>query len=70
MTRQSTGYIILQGEKMLLLRRMTSARHGYTQLKLRVSGKDGEHFENIEVFLSEDNDKQISDLRAGKVITF
>lgn len=39
-------------------------------LKLCTSGKDGKHFDNIEAFLSDDNDEQVSDLLVGKVITF
>ncbi len=65
---QDVGYIKINGNKILLLRRRTTASGGYTQLKMRESGSDGEHFTNIEEFLSDDNEKLLNLLEAGKTI--
>jgi hypothetical protein len=65
---QDVGFININGHKILLLRRRTTASGGYTQLMLRVSGGDGQHFENIEEFLS-DNQKFLSLLNEGKTVT-
>lgn len=57
---QDVGYMILCGKKILLLRRVsckTGKHNSHTlmqHLKIRKSGKDGQHFESEQNYINDD----------------
>jgi len=61
---QTTGYMIIGGEKVLVLCRQKRVTR---QFKIRASGKDGNHFSDEECFF-EDVPEELEHLRKGAVI--
>jgi hypothetical protein len=68
---QSTGYILddQTGEKILVLMRQSNNRRTATHrsFKRRVSGKEGNYFEDESIFLNERRDR-LELLKAGQTI--
>jgi len=61
---QTIGYIQPNSEKVLVLVREGKT---YRDLKIRTSGKDGQHFRDEELFF-EDYPDRLAALKDGKVI--
>lgn len=72
MNVQALGHIYVGGKKVLVLRRMRSHKvyHCIVELKRRQSGQAGEHFDEDEKFLLDDNEQRVNELLAGKVIRY
>lgn len=68
-TMQNTGYIIVHGQKILVLSRFVirKDRSGYRSLKIRRSGVDGQFFDGESLFL-EERDELVDSLIKGNVI--
>ena len=63
---QDTGYLIVNGQKILVLRRTNLAACAVS-LKLRTSGKDGMFLSDESKYLEQDADC-LKALQSGKVI--
>lgn len=61
---QTTGYMIIGDEKILVLCRQKKYSR---QLKIRMSGKDGNHFSDEEMML-DDLPDLLKKLKGGQVI--
>lgn len=61
---QFSAFLLVRGEKILVLVRATKTRH---YLKLRLSGTDGNHLIDESIYL-EENDDLLQDLKIGKTI--
>ena len=61
---QTTGYIIIRGEIIMVLVR--EKKHS-RQFKLRKSGRPGRRFEDEEIYLK-NNPEKLRDLLNGKVV--
>ena len=66
---QSLGYLDINGQKILVLYRLTTTRNEWFgfKLKLRKSGKDGSFLVDESHYLKE-NPELLADLLSGKVI--
>jgi hypothetical protein len=71
---QSAGYMMINGEKVLVLMRPAGKGRGWKtgawfgrSFKIRKSGGDGTHFSDDEVYLNE-HPEIVEQLKAGKVI--
>ncbi len=61
---QTTGHLLIDGQKILILVR---EKRYSRQLKIRLSGKDGNRFNDEEYYL-QDNPSLLQDLLVGKVV--
>ncbi len=63
---QTTGYVIVNGRKILVLVR--HKRHS-RQMRMRQSGRDGTRFEDEERFLAlPENERMLQSLLQGKTV--
>lgn len=61
---QQTSFLVVRGEKILVLLRAAKTCH---YLKLRSTGIDGNHLVDESIYL-EENDNLLQDLKNGKTI--
>ncbi|MDJ0570311.1 MAG: hypothetical protein QNJ53_14890 [Pleurocapsa sp. MO_192.B19] len=61
---QFSGHVIVNGEKIKVLARVSSTNHS---LRIRQSGSDGQFLEDEAVWLSEDT-QALSALKSGQTI--
>jgi hypothetical protein len=68
MTPQDYGYITINNTKLKILRRI-SETEGSCSFKLRISGSDGTHFIDEQLYL-EENPTKVMSLIDGQTINF